>query len=44
VLDRADSARASLANRYCDPRIAARRYDEVFEEYELCDELGLNIS
>src|ERR1700704_568703 len=43
VLDGADSARASLPNRYCDPVIAARLYDEVFEEYELCDDLGLNI-
>lgn len=43
VLDAADSARASLPNRYCDPHIASRLYDEVFEEYELCDQLGLNI-
>src|ERR1700738_3329166 len=43
VLDAADSARASLPNKYCDPRIAARLYDEVFEEYALCDELGINI-
>jgi alkanesulfonate monooxygenase SsuD/methylene tetrahydromethanopterin reductase-like flavin-dependent oxidoreductase (luciferase family) len=43
ILDAADSARASLPNKYCDPRIAARLYDEVFEEYELCDELGINI-
>ena len=43
VLEQADSVRASLPNKYCDPAIAARLYDEVFEEYELCDELGLNI-
>ncbi len=43
VLDSADSARASLPNKYCDPVIASRLYDEVFEEYELCDDLGLNI-
>jgi alkanesulfonate monooxygenase SsuD/methylene tetrahydromethanopterin reductase-like flavin-dependent oxidoreductase (luciferase family) len=43
ILDAADSARASLPNKYCDPRIAARLYDEVFDEYELCDELGINI-
>src|ERR1700738_2048002 len=43
VLDGAESARASLPNRYCDPAIAARLYDEVFEEYELCDDLGVNI-
>jgi len=43
VLDAADSARASLPNRYCDPRVAAQLYDEVFDEYQLCDELGINI-
>jgi hypothetical protein len=43
VLDAADSARASLPNKYCDPRIAAQLYDEVFEEYEQCDDLGINI-
>src|SRR4030081_1522348 len=43
ILDAADSARASLPNKYCDPRIAARLYDEVFEEYEQCDDLGINI-
>ncbi len=43
VLEQAESVRASLPNKYCDPKIAARLYDEVFEEYELCDELGLNI-
>src|ERR671936_2081897 len=43
VLDQAESVRASLPNRYCDPRVAARLYDEVLEEYQLCDELGINI-
>jgi alkanesulfonate monooxygenase SsuD/methylene tetrahydromethanopterin reductase-like flavin-dependent oxidoreductase (luciferase family) len=43
ILDAADSARASLPNRYCDPTIAARLYDEVFEEYAACDDLGLHI-
>jgi alkanesulfonate monooxygenase SsuD/methylene tetrahydromethanopterin reductase-like flavin-dependent oxidoreductase (luciferase family) len=43
VLQQADSVRASLPNRYCDPRIASQLYDEVFEEYEWCDELGINI-
>src|ERR1700743_2179103 len=37
------AVRASLPNRYCDPEIAARLYDEVFDEYRLCDELGLHI-
>lgn len=43
VLDAAESVRASLPNKYCDPEIAARLYDEVFEEYQLCDDIGLNI-
>src|SRR5215471_16980840 len=43
VLDAADSVRATLPNKYCDPEIAARLYDEVFDEYQLCDELGINI-
>jgi alkanesulfonate monooxygenase SsuD/methylene tetrahydromethanopterin reductase-like flavin-dependent oxidoreductase (luciferase family) len=43
VLDAAPAVRASLPNRYCDPEIAARLYDEVFDEYRLCDELGLHI-
>ena len=43
VLQAADSVRASLPNRYCDPRIAAQLFDEVFEEHQLCDDLGINI-
>lgn len=43
VLDQADSVRASLPNRYCIPEVAARLYDEVFDEYLLCDEVGVNI-
>jgi alkanesulfonate monooxygenase SsuD/methylene tetrahydromethanopterin reductase-like flavin-dependent oxidoreductase (luciferase family) len=43
VLDQADSVRASLPNRYCDPRIAAHLFDEVFDEHQLCDDLGINI-
>jgi hypothetical protein len=43
ILDAAPAVRASLPNRYCDPHIAARLYDEIFDEYRLCDELGLNI-
>ena len=43
VLDAAESVRASLPNKYCDPEIAARLYDEVFEEYQLCDDIGLHI-
>ena len=43
VLDEAQSVRASLPNKYCDPQIAARLYDEIFDEYRLCDDLGLHI-
>jgi hypothetical protein len=44
VLDASDSVRASLPNRYCDPKIAARLFEETLDEYMLCDELGLNIT
>jgi alkanesulfonate monooxygenase SsuD/methylene tetrahydromethanopterin reductase-like flavin-dependent oxidoreductase (luciferase family) len=43
VLDAAASVRASLPNKYCEPEIAARIYDEILEEYVLCDDIGLNI-
>jgi hypothetical protein len=43
VLDRAESVRASLPNRYCDPRIAADLFEECLDEHLLCDELGINI-
>jgi alkanesulfonate monooxygenase SsuD/methylene tetrahydromethanopterin reductase-like flavin-dependent oxidoreductase (luciferase family) len=43
VLDRADSVRASLPNKYCDPRIAADLFEEVLDEFLLCDEHGLNV-
>ena len=43
VLEQAESVRASLPNKYCDPKIAARLYDEIFDEYRLCDDIGLHI-
>jgi alkanesulfonate monooxygenase SsuD/methylene tetrahydromethanopterin reductase-like flavin-dependent oxidoreductase (luciferase family) len=43
VLDAADSVRASLPNRYCEPRIAADLFAEAIDEYLLCDEMGLNV-
>jgi alkanesulfonate monooxygenase SsuD/methylene tetrahydromethanopterin reductase-like flavin-dependent oxidoreductase (luciferase family) len=43
VLDKADSVRASLPNRYCDPRIAADLFAEVIDEFLLCDDLGMNV-
>ena len=38
-----DSVRASLPNRYCDPQIAADLFEEVLDEFLLCDDLGLNV-
>ncbi len=43
VLDRADSVRASLPNKYCDPRVAADLFEEVLDEFMLCDDHGLNV-
>jgi len=43
VLDGADSVRASLPNRYCDPRIAADLFEETLDEFLLCDDEGLNV-
>src|SRR6516225_9425315 len=43
VLDAADSVRASLPNRYCDPKIAADLYHETLDEYLVADDVGLNV-
>lgn len=43
VLDRADSVRASLPNRYCDPRVAADLFEECLDEFMLCDDEGLHV-
>jgi alkanesulfonate monooxygenase SsuD/methylene tetrahydromethanopterin reductase-like flavin-dependent oxidoreductase (luciferase family) len=43
VLDRADSVRASLPNKYCDPKVAADLFDECLDEHLLCDDLGVNV-
>jgi alkanesulfonate monooxygenase SsuD/methylene tetrahydromethanopterin reductase-like flavin-dependent oxidoreductase (luciferase family) len=43
VLDAAPSVRASLPNKYCDPRIAANLFEECLDEHLLCDDLGVNI-
>ena len=43
VLEQAESVRASLPNKYCDPKIVARLYDEILDEYRLCDDIGLHI-
>jgi alkanesulfonate monooxygenase SsuD/methylene tetrahydromethanopterin reductase-like flavin-dependent oxidoreductase (luciferase family) len=43
VLDATDSVRASLPNRHCDPKIAADLFEEVLDEFLLCDDQGLNV-
>ena len=43
ITDAANSVRASLPNRLCDPRIAATLFDEVLDEFLLCDDLGMNV-
>jgi len=43
VLDASDSVRASLPNRYCDPRVAADLYHETLDEYLVADDVGLNV-
>jgi len=43
VLNATDSVRASLPNRYCDPKVAADLFEEVIDEFLLCDDLGLNV-
>jgi len=43
ILAATDSVRASLPNRYCDPRIAADLFEETLDEFMLCDEQGLNV-
>src|SRR5215468_9217844 len=43
ILDAADSVRASLPNKYCDPRVAADLFEECLDEFVLCDEHGLNV-
>src|SRR5438105_11145986 len=43
VLDRAPSVRASLPNKYCDPKIAADLFEECLDEHLLCDDLGINV-
>ncbi|HEX3953935.1 MAG TPA: LLM class flavin-dependent oxidoreductase [Stellaceae bacterium] len=43
VLEAADSVRGSLPNRYCDPAIAADLFEEVIDEFLLCDDMGMNV-
>jgi alkanesulfonate monooxygenase SsuD/methylene tetrahydromethanopterin reductase-like flavin-dependent oxidoreductase (luciferase family) len=43
VLDEAESVRASLPNKYCDPQLAADLFEECLDEHLLCDDLGINV-
>jgi len=43
VLDATDSVRATLPNKYCDPKIAADLYHETLDEYLVADDVGLNV-
>ena len=43
VLDEAESVRASLPSRLCDPKIAADLFHQCMDESLLCDDLGINI-
>jgi alkanesulfonate monooxygenase SsuD/methylene tetrahydromethanopterin reductase-like flavin-dependent oxidoreductase (luciferase family) len=43
VLDGADSVRASLPNKYCDPKIAADLFHETLDEYLVADDVGLHV-
>src|SRR5919205_2199958 len=43
VLNAAESVRGSLPNRYCDPRVAADLFEEVIDEFLLCDDMGMNV-
>ena len=43
VLDAVDSVRASLPSRYCDPKVAADLFEQVIDEFLLCDDLGMNV-
>jgi alkanesulfonate monooxygenase SsuD/methylene tetrahydromethanopterin reductase-like flavin-dependent oxidoreductase (luciferase family) len=43
VLAAAESVRGSLPNKYCDPKISADLFEEVIDEFLLCDDLGLNV-
>src|SRR3984957_18486481 len=43
VLVATDSVRGSLPNKWCDPKVAADLFEEVLDEFLLCDDLGLNV-
>jgi alkanesulfonate monooxygenase SsuD/methylene tetrahydromethanopterin reductase-like flavin-dependent oxidoreductase (luciferase family) len=41
--DHSGSLRVILPNRKCDPHVAADLFHRYYDEYQLCDELGLDI-
>ncbi len=41
--DHSGSLRVILPNRKCDPRIAADLFHRYYDEYQLCDELGIDV-
>ena len=43
VLAAADSVRGSLPNKWCDPKVAADLFEEVLDEFLLCDDEGMNV-
>ncbi len=41
--DHSGSLRVTFPNRKCDPRVAADLFHRYYDEYQVCDELGLDI-
>lgn len=41
--DHSGSLRVILPNRKCDPHIAADLFHRYYDEYQLCDELGIDV-
>ncbi len=41
--DHSGSLRVILPNRKCDPHVAADLFHRYYDEYQLCDEIGLDI-
>jgi alkanesulfonate monooxygenase SsuD/methylene tetrahydromethanopterin reductase-like flavin-dependent oxidoreductase (luciferase family) len=41
--DHSGTLRVTFPNRKCDPRVAADLFHRYYDEYQVCDELGLDI-
>ena len=41
--DHSGTLRVTFPNRKCDPRIAADLFHRYYDEYQICDELGLDL-